>query len=140
MSAMGGMKICVDATTEAKASVFNHGAAAERLTGAHCSAPAVSRGIDGSYTFSSTCPMGSGGTLTTKGTASGDFSSAYHVHVETDVSGANYPAGHHVMDMDGHWLGPCPAGMAAGDIELSNGMRINSGKLAGVAAAMGGGK
>jgi hypothetical protein len=98
----------------------------------------VTRGLDGGYSFASTCPMGSGGTVTTKGAASGDFSSAYHLHIESDVSGADFAPmnGHHVTDVDGKWLGPCPAGMAAGDMELGNGIRISGGKLAGAAAAL----
>jgi hypothetical protein len=142
MSAMGGMKLCVDAASEAKSAVLGRVNDAGRLAGKHCSAPVVGRGLDGGYSFTSTCAMGEAGTVTSKGSASGDFATAYHVHVETDVSGAAYAAmnGHHVMDVDGKWLGPCPDGMAGGDIELANGMRINGGKFASAAAAMGGGR
>ena len=140
MNAMGGMKICVDAASEARSSIWGRGAVS--AGGAHCSAPAVSRGLDGNLTYATTCQMGAGGTMSTRGTASGDFSSAYHIRAETDISGAKYAPmnGHHVTNIDGKWLGPCPAGMAAGDIELNNGMKINAGKFAGAAKAMGGGR
>jgi hypothetical protein len=142
MSAMGGMKTCVDASTEARNAVLSHNINAGRMAGSHCAAPTTGRGLDGSWSFSSTCAMGDAGTITSKGTASGDFANAYHMHVETDISGARYGAmnGHHVTDIDGKWLGPCPAGMAPGDIELANGMKINAGKFAGAAAAMGAGR
>jgi hypothetical protein len=142
MNAMGGMKICIDASTEAKSAMLSHNINAGRMASSHCAPPTTSRGLDGGWSFSTTCSMGEAGTITSRGTASGDFSSAYHVHVETDVAGARYGAmnGHHVTDIDGKWLGPCPAGMTGGDIELANGMKINAGKFAGAAAAMGGGR
>lgn len=135
---MGSMKVCVDAASAAKASVFNQDMATKQMDKMHCSQRAASRGLDGSYSFSSTCPMPGGGATTTKGVASGDFSSGYHVHVESNVTGATYAAmnGHHVSNIDSKWLGPCPAGMAPGDMELSNGMKISGGKLAGAAAAL----
>jgi hypothetical protein len=142
MNAMGGMKICVDPSTEAKSAVLSHNMNPGRLASSQCAAPTVGRGLDGSWSFASTCAMGDAGTIASKGTASGDFASAYHVHFETDISGARYAAmnGHHVTDIDGKWLGPCPAGMAPGDVQLANGMTVNAGKFAGAAKAMGGGQ
>ena len=133
---MASMRLCVDQALEAKTSVLTHGMSGEHDT--RCRLGSVTRGLDGSYSFSSTCPMGDGGTVTTKGSTTGDFSNAYHVHVESDVSGATYAPmnGHHVTDVDGKWMGPCPAGMAPGDMELGNGIRISGGKLAGAAAAL----
>ena len=141
MSAMGSMKLCVDAASEARSAVLGHVNDAGRLAGKHCNAPSVSRGLGGGYTFTSTCAMGGTGTVTSKGSITGDMATAYHVHVETDVAGGDYAMnGHHVMDLDGKWLGPCPEGMSGGDLELANGMRINGGKFANAAAAMGGGR
>ncbi|HEY2177904.1 MAG TPA: DUF3617 family protein [Caulobacteraceae bacterium] len=142
MNAMGGMKMCVDASSEAKNAVLSKSMNAARSATSHCGAPTVSRGLDGSFAFSSTCAMGDAGTITSKGTASGDFANAYHIHFETEISGSRFAStnGHHVTDIDGKWLGPCPAGMAAGDIELANGMKINAGRFAGAAKAMGGGQ
>ena len=130
---MGSMKVCLDA---AKASMINPDMAAKGLD--KCAQRSMGRAADGSYTFSSSCPVPGGGMMVTHGQASGDFASGYHLHVESDVTGAAYGPmnGHHVTDMDGKWLGPCPAGMAAGDMELANGMRISGGKLAGAAAVL----
>jgi hypothetical protein len=135
---MGAMQMCVDAAVEAKASVFSHQAQSKETD--HCSATQASRGLDGSYRFSSTCSMPGGATMSTKGTASGDFSTGYQVHTETDTSGATFAAlnGHRVMDVTGKWLGPCPAGMVGGDLQLANGIRVNGRRLAGAAAALAG--
>lgn len=132
---MGKMSMCVDAATDAKASVFG-----QKLGEGMCQQKSVSRGLDGSYSFATTCDLGSGGSITSKGTASGDFSSGYHVHSESDVSGASFAPlnGHHVTDVIGVYKGACPAGMAAGDIVLANGMTINANKAAAAAAALGG--
>lgn len=134
---MASMKMCVDAAMDAKASVFSHKAPGS-LGDTHCAYPAPTRGLDGSFSFTSTCPLQGGGQTLTKGTASGDFASAYHIHIDNETSGASFAAlnGHHVMDMEGKWLGPCPEGMAGGDMELGNGMKISGGKLAGAAAML----
>jgi hypothetical protein len=138
---MATMRLCVDPTTEARASVFTHGVASQRLADSHCTGVSSNRDLGGGYTFASTCPMTGGGSVVSKGAASGDFATAYHIHVENDVSGAAYGPmnGHHVTDIDGKWLGPCPAGMAPGDMEIGHGMRISGGKLAGAAQALAGG-
>lgn len=138
---MAAMRLCVDPNTEARASVFTHGVASQRLAENHCTAVSSSRDPGGGYSFASTCPMTGGGTIVSKGAASGDFATIYHVHVVTDVSGATYAPmnGHHVTDIDGKWLGPCPAGMAPGDMELGHGMRISGGKIAGAAQSLLGG-
>lgn len=137
--AMGAMKICIDEALETKASglgqdLLNHGKA-----GAACGQHQVSRALDGSFSFSSTCKLGDGGTVVTKGVATGDFSADYHVHLESDIHGAPMAQmnGHHATDLDARWLGPCPSGMAGGDVELANGMRLDTHKLAGAAKALG---
>lgn len=133
---LGKMRVCTDPTTDAKASLFGQ-KGAESM----CSQHSTSRALDGSYTFASTCNLGSGGVVTSKGTARGDFSTAYHVHLESSVTGASVEAmnGQHVMDMDGKYLGPCPAGVAPGDVVLGNGMKFNGAKLRGAAKALSGG-
>jgi hypothetical protein len=130
---MGSMKVCIDA---ARASMITQDTAAKGLD--KCGQRSMSRGVDGSYDFTSTCPMPGGGSMVTHGHANGDFASGYHVRLESDVTGAAYGPmnGHHVTEMDGKWLGPCPAGMNGGDMELANGMKISGGKLAGAAEAL----
>ncbi|MGH7024749.1 MAG: DUF3617 domain-containing protein [Caulobacteraceae bacterium] len=136
-SPMGSMKMCVDKAMEAKASVFSHGGP-RSMGDSHCSYPAPTRGLDGSYSFTSTCPLAAGGQTLTKGTARGDWSSDYRIHIENDTTGASEAQlnGHHVMEVESKWLGPCPAGMVGGDVQLANGMSIRGGKLAGAAAML----
>ena len=132
---MGALKVCVDATSEARASLFGHNMGkTEKST---CGAPEISHGPNGDLNFSSTCPLRDGTVIVTKGTASGDFSSAYHVHLQTDVTGAKLAAmnGLHTNDIEGKWLGPCPPGMTGGDMELANGMKVGHQSLSAATAA-----
>jgi len=74
------------------------------------------------------------------GVATGDFSTAYKVHSESDMTGANFPHPiHHVSDIEARYAGPCPAGMAPGTVTLGNGsVTFNINKMPGLAAALGG--
>ena len=101
----------------------------------------VSRAVGGAYQFSSICGLGHGGTVTSKGVAQGDFSTAFSLHLETDVTGADYGPinGRHVTDIESRYVGPCPAGMKPGDMALSNGLRLNADKVRRAAALLGGG-
>lgn len=124
---MGGgpMKVCVDASSDAKAALFGG-----RMGRSVCSEQHATKNADGSYSFSSTCTMGAA-TAVSKGTASGDFNSKYVVHIETDVSGGQFAQmnGHHVMDITSIYTGPCPAGMAGGDVMLPDGTVGNPSKM-----------
>ena len=134
-SPMGAMKLCVDEAMEAKSQTLHPSGPANLAQSKGCAYPPPTRSADGTYTLSFTCPLSGGGETVTKAVATGDWSSGYHMHMESDTTGAPIAAanGHHVMDTDGKWLGPCPAGMAGGDMELSNGMKISSGKAAAAA-------
>lgn len=137
-SPMGAMKLCVDEAMEAKASALH--SAGPVAKNAPCGQPTPTRGLDGSYHFSATCALPDGGRSKIEGVATGDWTNSYHLQVVTDTTGAPIAAmnGHHVMITDGKWLGPCPAGMAGGDMEFANGMKISGGKIAGAAAALSG--
>jgi hypothetical protein len=135
-SPMATMKLCVDAAMEAKSTAFHPTTPMGLGKSNPCAYPPPTRNLDGSFSFSGTCPVSGGGQISTKGSASGDWSSAYHVHIETDSTGVAVASGHHVTDMDGKWLGPCPEGMAGGDMELANGMKFSGGKVAGAAAML----
>jgi hypothetical protein len=130
---MGPIRLCLDPSTDAKVSVFGR-LAARSL----CQRQAMSRGLDGTYRFTSSCQMGKAGTVATTGTASGDFSSHYIVRTESDVSGSSFPPlnGHHVSEMDSRWVGPCPVGMAPGEI-VANGFRMNLNTMGAGAAVIG---
>jgi hypothetical protein len=129
---MGEMRMCIDSATDAKLSMIGR-----QLGKAPCPRT-VTRRADGAYSFISTCKMGRAGVITSRGVASGDFSSSYRVHSESDVSGARFGPmnGHHVTDVEGRYLGACPPGMAPGDITISA-FKVNLHKLAGIGGALG---
>jgi hypothetical protein len=114
-------RICLDAATEAKLGIEGTPKGPNP-----CAQSAVTR-TPGGWEFSSTCDMAEMGRMTTHGVASGDFGSSYRVDVDSTTTGAQAPEmnGEHKFSIEAKWLGPCPAGMAGGDMELANGMRIN---------------
>ena len=128
MAGTGVMKMCVDAASDVKMAAFGG-----RMGRGMCSEQHASKNPDGSYSFASTCTIGAGATVTSKGVASGDFTSKYVVHSESDVSGGQFAQmnGHHVTEITSVYAGPCPAGMAGGDMQLPNGTIINPQKMFG---------
>lgn len=132
---MGEIRMCLDASTDAKMSALGQG-----VSGMPCK-QSVSRGLDGSYRFTAACKLGAMGDVTSKGVASGDFSSNYKIHSETDIAGSQLTHGHpahHVSDIEGRYAGACPANMVAGDISLGGAMTVNVNKMPSMAAAFGG--
>jgi hypothetical protein len=71
--------------------------------------------------------MGGSGTVTSDGSATGDFSSHYKVEATAVTSGAPTPQanGAHKMSIEATWQGPCPADMKPGDMEMPGGTKIN---------------
>ncbi len=123
MGPMGGkLSLCLDADTGAKMGVFGR-----QMGRGMCQQQSVTRGLDGSYTFASSCTFPGGGRFVSKGAASGDFSSHYVVRSETDVSDAPMERmnGHHTMEMTAVWKGPCPSDMKPGDMVMGNGFKVN---------------
>ena len=131
------ISLCLDADTDRTISVFGRQASRDV-----CQRHVLTRGPDGSFAFSSSCALPSGGTVTSKGAASGDFASNYVVRTESDVSGAPFERmnGHHVMQMTATWKGPCPSGMKPGDMMTAAGFKVNMGDMMGrpLGAAAGG--
>lgn len=122
--AIPATEICVDETSEAKMSAFSANA------GRHdCSAQSITRNLDGSMTFASTCALpGGGGQISAKGTVTGSFDSAYKMDMESTASGMPVAAenGTHRMSMAGVYEGPCPAGQHGGDMTMTmpNGQKM----------------
>ena len=129
------MTVCVDAAMAAKSQAFHPNNAADMARSKGCQYPPPTRNADGSWSVAFTCPMTGGGQLASKVNATGDWASTYHVHTETETTGSPVAAanGHHVSDVEGKWLGPCPEGMAGGDMELPGGMKVSGGKAAAAA-------
>ena len=101
----------------------------------NCSAKSMTP-IAGGWTFSSTCNMGSGGTIVSSGEAKGDFGTHYTVDIKSTTTGAAAPQmnGDHAMTLEATWKGPCPADFKPGDMELPGGMKINMLTMGGAGA------
>ena len=86
-----------------------------------CSEYKVDRGLDGSMTFHSVCDMGTGGTVTSTGTITGDFNSEYTAKFDSEVTGAAVPQMNRKtsMTLTAKWSGACPADMKPGDMSMA---------------------
>jgi hypothetical protein len=113
---------CTDAAQEKGGAVFN--SSTPLTSGADCKAGAPLPAAGGGWSYSTTCHMKSM-TMTTNGTVRGDFRTGYHMDSVTRMSPAPIPqmAETHMV-MDAKWVGPCPADMKPGDIDM-NGRRIS---------------
>lgn len=115
-------RMCLDETTEAKISMWGQQASKDM-----CQTNQMARQLDGSWTFSSVCDMGSGGKTVTTGVATGDFGASYRMAADSVTTGASSPQmnGARKMVIEAKWEGPCPPGFKPGDMELPGGMKIN---------------
>ena len=109
------MKMCLDADTDAKMTVWGQ-AMGKNACSKNSFGP-----VPGGWKFDSVCDMGSGGVITSTGTATGDFNSAYTVKVSSTTTGATMAQanGNHEMTLTAKWEGPCPAGLKGGDVQIS---------------------
>ena len=131
---LGVLKLCLDASSDAKIGVFGrHFAkgACER---------SVTRDANGVYHFTAECTLRDGAKVKTQGTAMGDFGSAYTVRSDVDVTGASFGPmnGDHEINVNGRYLGPCPADLKPGDVALGAGLKVNMDRIPQVLAAFGG--
>ena len=133
---IGDMRACLDADARARLSALG-GRAGKTM----CRDQAVTRDSDGAYHFSSACDLGPGGHVVTQGELTGDLSKRYRVYSRTDTRGASLQSlnGHHVIDVEADYLGPCPAGMTPGDVLIANGMKVNMDRLRALADTLAGG-
>jgi hypothetical protein len=133
---IGEMRACLDADARARLSTLGGQAGKSR-----CQSLSVTRDDEGGYRFTSTCDLGLAGRVVTQGEVTGDLASRYRVTSRTDASGAILASmnGHHRIDLEATYLGPCPAGMRTGDVIIANGMKVNMNHLRTVAETFGGG-
>lgn len=122
----GSVKMCIDAGTDAKLSGFGR-----QMGKSACHPQSITRGLDGSYHFATTCTVGAAGTIVSNGTATGDFSVKYVIHDESTVTGAPVAAlnGRHVTEITATYQGPCPPDMVPGDMQMGEGMKVNINRL-----------
>ena len=113
--------MCIDAKTERRLALVG-----AQMDQSQCSAYRMSRGPGGAWLFHSVCRIDTGSEVTTDGTATGDFSSAYFVRATGSTTGAARPEMNatHSITIDAKWLGACPAGQAGGDV-TSGGRTLN---------------
>jgi len=76
------------------------------------------------YEFSSECEV-NGSKMTSSGVFTGDFQSKYKGEIVTKISPPIFGKESSNTILEAKWIGPCPEGMKAGDMEMENGMRIN---------------
>lgn len=114
-------RMCVDAAMQSDQAFLGAQAAGQ------CRQTRLDRQADGSWRFGSVCDMGSGGTTTTEGVASGDFQTRYRVEATSTTTGAAVPPMNRTVSLgtEASWQGPCPAGWRVGDVELQGGPRVN---------------
>lgn len=113
--------ICMDAKVDKAMSVFGQNAGQSS-----CSSNTVSRTPTG-YKFGSVCKFAGAGTITSQGTASGDFNTNYKVVMNSVTTGASMAAmnGATSTTIAATWAGACPAGTKPGDMTMPGGIKIN---------------
>ncbi|OXE36988.1 MAG: hypothetical protein CGW95_04390 [Phenylobacterium zucineum] len=117
--------LCLDETAEAKLTIW--GTQTGKTT---CAEQAVSPTADG-WAFHSRCDLGGSGTVVSKGTIRGDVTHSYTVEMQSTTldAGAAHMNGDRKISIQAQWQGPCPPGMAPGEMALPDGVKINMLKL-----------
>jgi hypothetical protein len=112
------MKLCIDAATDAD--MYKLGMNASR---GMCDPPEIRRNGN-TVSVHSACKMGdSQATTQALTTFMGD--TAYHTDASTKFEPPMAGRSEQSMTQDAKWAGPCPADMAAGDMVMGNGMKMN---------------
>ncbi len=95
---------------------LGHGDCQRTLTQSH----------DGTYHFTSACRLGGGTLMTTKGVASGDFTTHYAIAADIQVDDAPIAAldGRRSLKIAGVYRGPCPVGMKPGKMARTDAPRF----------------
>jgi hypothetical protein len=106
-------QMCIDAKTEPRLTLV--GAQMDR---AQCSEYHMARQPGGKWSFHSVCSLSASISVVTAGTAWGDFLTHYAIDATGTTAGSVKPErnGTHRIVIDATWLGPCPPGMAGGDV------------------------
>lgn len=114
-------QLCVDKAVDEKL-----GLSGQRPGANPCHENKMTPRPGGGFDIESVCDLGEAGTMTSKGTVTGDFNADYKVDMTTTTKGAAAPQmnGTRSMTMEARWMGPCPAGMQPGDMTVA-GMKMN---------------
>lgn len=116
------MSMCIDTALDEKMKVWG-----SQTGKSECAEQTIKTHLGGGWDFHAVCKMGESGTVTSDGSATGDFNSHYKVEVNSVTAGSPMPQanGPHKFLIEATWKGPCPADMKPGDMKLGNGMTIN---------------
>lgn len=119
-------QLCLDAAVAERFTVWGQNVGREG-----CVPAKVTPRPAGGYEFTATCDLGENGRSATEGSVTGDLAKAYKVSALHTVSGAKARQmnGRHAMTLEAAWKGPCPAGMAPGDVRLPGGVTLNMLKI-----------
>ena len=109
------IRMCYDAAIDQKRPVFGR-----QFRRGACEKYSITKAADGSYVSDTVCQMGSGAKITSHTVISGDFASKYVVKSDRVVEGSPSSAmdGHHVNLVTATFIGPCPTGMAPGQVQI----------------------
>jgi hypothetical protein len=119
------IKMCLDAAADAKMKWWGSSQAGKS---SNCTEEKVTPHLGGGWDFHSVCKTGESGTVTSDGSATGDFGSHYKVEVNSVTSGSamEQANGTRKVSIEATWDGPCPADMKPGDMVLPGGMKLNA--------------
>jgi hypothetical protein len=108
-------QVCVDGSNSADFALWDVNARK-----GECSQRQMIRQADGSWSFASTCDMGSGGKVITSGSVSGDFSRDYTVRLENATQGAEAAHMNRIdhVTIKARWTGACKPGQKGGDLTV----------------------
>lgn len=122
-------QICLDAATEARQSVWGGEMSREM-----CQKYEINRQLDGSFTFASTCNMGTGGVTRSEGRATGDLTSNYTIRMKSTTSGAELA----MLNRDSEFtvtsrrVGACKPGQRGGDMIMNGRVVANLNDMPGM--------
>jgi hypothetical protein len=85
----------------------------------------------GGWSFKSECDMGSGGHISSTGSATGDYNSKYVIKSTSTTTGAALAQLNRTSEstVTVEFKGACPSGWAGGDTEIPGYGRINAGAM-----------
>jgi hypothetical protein len=122
---MPAMSMCIDSKTDSSMQQMAQGEGMPE-----CSKKEIKR-VGNQMIMDSICKIGNS-TSTSHGVMTFTGDTAYHMDVTTSFNPPMAGQAEHKMSQDAAWTGPCPAGVAPGDMVLPNGMKMNMGSMGGI--------
>jgi hypothetical protein len=118
------MKMCIDQGTDAE--MFKMGMNASQ---GMCDKPDIRRS-GSTVTVNTVCKMGDS-QMSTQAVTKFTGDTAYHTEANTKFNPPLAGREQSTVTQDAKWTGPCPADMAAGDVMMPNGVRMNMKQMMG---------